>query len=62
MPLNKSIVTSAVQHVAHVMQVKLLHFGQNKVGYHFTVALTIHSYVRIRRMLEEVRCNDATSP
>ena len=44
----------------HVMQVKLLQFGQNKVGYHLTVALTIHSYVTIRSTCEEVRSNDAT--
>ena len=42
------------------MQVKFLHFGQKKLGYHLTVALTIHSYVTIRSIFEEVRSNDAT--
>ena len=28
----------------HAMQVKLVHFGQKKVEYHLTVAITIHSY------------------
>ena len=40
------------------MQVKLLHFRQKKVGYHITVALTIHSYVTIRSIFEEERSND----
>ena len=39
----------------HVMQVKLLHFGGKKFEYHLTVALTIHSYVTIRSIFEEVR-------
>ena len=44
------------------MQVKVLHFGQKKNGYHITVTLTIRSYVTIRYIFEEVRFNDATSP
>ena len=43
------------------MQVKLLHFGQIKVGYQLTVALTIHSYATICSIFEEVRSNDATT-
>ena len=46
----------------HDKHVKLLHFVQKEVGYHLTVALTIHSYVTIRSIFEEVRSNDATSP
>ena len=45
----------------HVMQVKILYFGQKKVGYHLTVALTIHGYVMMRSIFEEVRYNDGTS-
>ena len=37
------------------MQVKLLHFGQKKIGFHLTMALAIHSYVTIRSTFEEVR-------
>ena len=41
------------------MQVKLLQFGhkkkkKKKIGYHLTVALTIHSYITIRSIVEEV--------
>ena len=45
----------------HVMQVKLLHFGQKKFGYDLTVALTIHSYVTIGSIFEKVRSNEATN-
>ena len=46
----------------HVTQVKLFNFGQTKVGYHLTVAITIHSYVTIRSIFEGVRSNDANQP
>ena len=45
----------------HVMQVKLLHLGQKKVGHHHTVAIIINSYVTVRSMFEEVRSHEATS-
>ena len=49
-----------VETTCHASQA--LEFGQNKVEYHLTVALTIHSYVTIRSIFEEVWSNDATSP
>ena len=54
LPLNKSFVTRAVRHVApSCWNHMLLYFGQKKVEYHLTLALTIHSYVTIRSMFEE---------
>lgn len=44
------------------MQVKLFHFGQNKIEFYLTVALAIHSYVMLRSIFDEVRSIDATSP
>ena len=38
-----------------------LAFLAKKVEYHFTVTLTVHSYVTIRCIFVEVRSNNATT-
>ena len=47
-----------VETTCHANQAYIL--GKKKIGYQLTVALTIHNYVTIRSIFEEVRSNNVT--